>query len=429
MAQRTVCLCDGQYIGIESIYTVINGQQINIPEKLEQLRYKSRHNQLFCPCGCGSNLVLVAGDKNCREQHFRVKHHTFHDSCSAVNEGATSIHSKIVLKCWLEDKLNPPSIEMRVPICSVDSSTQKYEFTFLLRENSLAIHYCYNRNNLSDDKLKILEDNAKDIKIIHVLDIANAETNGQYPEWVMKVQKKQNYCLFLDIQNQDYDHAVLRASYYCKNAAGFWQEQVFAQGSLHTFTMDKNGCVLYQNQELNLLQNAHWKSFLESIAIKKNAQITAPSTTTARAIEVQEKECEAQKQEKEQDKEYERIAKLNFEEQKTQIRDSYGRRWIKCKYCNKIGTDEAFVSYGGSKEVNLGTCYDCKHLVPEPQLKNSNNPMRERQKVAANTCPLCDAPLTKRHSKYGEFCIFTVILTVNIQKTYKNQVPQMLIVK
>lgn len=28
MAQRTVALCDGKFIGIESIYTVIDGKQI-----------------------------------------------------------------------------------------------------------------------------------------------------------------------------------------------------------------------------------------------------------------------------------------------------------------------------------------------------------------------------------------------------------------
>lgn len=38
MAQRTVALCNGKYIGIETIYTVINGQQINIPDKLKELR-------------------------------------------------------------------------------------------------------------------------------------------------------------------------------------------------------------------------------------------------------------------------------------------------------------------------------------------------------------------------------------------------------
>ena len=70
MAQRIVALCDGKFIGIESIYTVIDGKQINIPDKLEQLRAKSRNNELFCPCGCGANLVLVAGERNLREQHL-----------------------------------------------------------------------------------------------------------------------------------------------------------------------------------------------------------------------------------------------------------------------------------------------------------------------------------------------------------------------
>ena len=60
MAQRTVALCNGKYIGIETIYTVINGRQINIPEKLKELRAQSQRNELFCPCGCGTNLILVA---------------------------------------------------------------------------------------------------------------------------------------------------------------------------------------------------------------------------------------------------------------------------------------------------------------------------------------------------------------------------------
>ena len=45
MAQRTVALCNGKYIGIETIYTVINGQQINIPDKLKDLRDKSQSNE------------------------------------------------------------------------------------------------------------------------------------------------------------------------------------------------------------------------------------------------------------------------------------------------------------------------------------------------------------------------------------------------
>ena len=134
MVQRTVALCDGKIIGIESIYTVINGQQINIPEKLKELRIKSQNNELFCPCGCGTNLILVAGDKNLREQHFREKTGTGEHECSMPIEGKTSVDSKIVLKCWLDDKLKASDIESRVPIDTVEKTKRKPEFTFLSSE-------------------------------------------------------------------------------------------------------------------------------------------------------------------------------------------------------------------------------------------------------------------------------------------------------
>ena len=72
MIQRAECLCDNKLIGIESIYTVIDGKQINIKGQIEALRKRSRNKELFCPCGCGTNLILVAGEKQLREQHFRI---------------------------------------------------------------------------------------------------------------------------------------------------------------------------------------------------------------------------------------------------------------------------------------------------------------------------------------------------------------------
>lgn len=117
MIQRSTCMYNGQTIGIESIYTVVNGQQINIPDKLESLRTKGKNNELFCPCGCGANLTLVAGDKNLIQQHFRIKDQSREKSCAYVSEGLISVNSKIVLKCWLEDKLKRAEIETRAPIC------------------------------------------------------------------------------------------------------------------------------------------------------------------------------------------------------------------------------------------------------------------------------------------------------------------------
>ena len=104
MIARPTCLYNGEIIGIESIYTVINGKQINIPEKLESLREKGRKRLLFCPCGCGANLTVVAGDRNLRDQHFRILNGTDSDRCTYVAEGQNSINSKVVIKCWLDDK-------------------------------------------------------------------------------------------------------------------------------------------------------------------------------------------------------------------------------------------------------------------------------------------------------------------------------------
>ena len=155
MAKRTVALYKDKYIGIETIYTVINGKQINIPEKLRELRDKSHNDELFCPCGCGMNLVLVAGDKNLREQHFRAKIGTGESECSVPTESETSIDSKIVLKCWLDDKLNSKDIESRVPIEEIGGTSRKIEFTFFSKSNRLAIRYWRTRSNILEDNLDV----------------------------------------------------------------------------------------------------------------------------------------------------------------------------------------------------------------------------------------------------------------------------------
>lgn len=201
MVQRTVALYKGEYIGIETIFTVKDGRQINIPDKLKELRTKSQNNELYCPCGCGATLTLVAGDKNLRSQHFRIKNTSLEKSCHYTTEGKTSVNSKIVLKCWLDDNLHIDDLESRVPISVLSDSTRKYEFSFLTRTLGIALNYCQNRSNLSDEKLQILEDNADEIKIIHIVDASNGTSNGQYPEGLMKIQNKQGYCLLLKVED------------------------------------------------------------------------------------------------------------------------------------------------------------------------------------------------------------------------------------
>lgn len=247
MAQRTVALCDGKFIGIESIYTVIDGKQINIPDKLEQLRAKSRNNELFCPCGCGANLVLVAGERNLREQHFRIKE-GFDGICQMPVEGINSIDSKIALKCWLEDKLHTDDIESRVPIRTVSESERKYEFTFMSAKKKVALSFCNEYRNLSDDKFTILEQHSNGNSIIYVASGDKSETNGQYPEGLMKIQKRQGYCLLLNVDGADYSKAELTVVYYEKNADGVWEKVNIARDKLSKFDISDSSQIMYHKQ-------------------------------------------------------------------------------------------------------------------------------------------------------------------------------------
>lgn len=198
MAQRTVALCDGKYIGIESIYTVVNGQQINIPDKLKEMRSKSRNNELFCSCGCGANLILVAGDKNLKEQHFRIQDAGDFQDCHMVTEGKTSVGSKIVQKCWLDDTLHAEDLESRIPISAVSDSSRKYEFSFISQSAGIALNYCHDRVNLSDEKFSILEDNSKGIRIIHIVDSLNGGLGVSIAERLQQIRSFRHMAVLLE---------------------------------------------------------------------------------------------------------------------------------------------------------------------------------------------------------------------------------------
>lgn len=280
MAQRTVAVCNGEYIGIESIYTVVNGKQINIPHELIDLREKSRNNKLFCPCGCGANLILVAGDKNLREQHFRIKDGTSKSNCTFKTEGKESVESKIVLKCWLDDKLQTNDIETRIPIYAVENNKRKYEFSFLSKEKKIALSYCHDRRNLSDEKFDILDSNSQNIHLIYVVDIMNENRNGQYPEGLMKIQNKQGYCLLLLNNKGDYSKAKMRAICYRKDTQGIWYELIIASGLLKNYGIRSDGTITYfEKNIMDLLErDREKKTVFDRRKYKKNARTGGTKT-------------------------------------------------------------------------------------------------------------------------------------------------------
>ncbi len=443
MAQRTMCLCDGKYIGIESIFTVVNGRQINIPDKVEALRKKSRSNLLTCPCGCGAHLTLVAGDRNLREQHFRLKDGEFEKECHLVTEGKCSIDSKIVLKCWLDDKLNDENIESRVPICSIDDTNRKYEYTLLSHKKAVAVSYSHERVNLSDEKFDILECNSKGIRVIYVVDQLNGGVCGQYPESLMKIQVRQGYCLYLSVHDIDYYKAGLEAVFFEQDIDGLWQEISFAKGPISRFDINEAGDILFEGQILSRLMELAKDKFncnKEAIKLKREQE---KLERIERIKKIQEKEAQRQeelkRQQEERDNQLQRqkeeaekrrteqaekrrleqeknelerktreeafkaAVSNNFENQEQQIRDADGNRWIKCEFCGKIAMVKEFSSYGGIGKVNLGLCYDCLKNNPAVYEKNEQQMKVARKTYNPNICPDCGGQLKEKNGRFGSF--------------------------
>ena len=406
MVQRTVALCNGKYIGIETIYTVIRGQQINIPDKLKDLREKSDNNELFCPCGCGTNLTLVASDKNLRKQHFRKKTGTGKYECSMPTEGKASVDSKIVLKCWLDDKLKASDIESRVQIDMVEDTKRKPEFTFLSREKKLAIRYWRTRANIVDDKLDVLAGDLSGIDVIYIVDCSNGGTDGQYPEALMKLQEKQGYCLLLEIVEADYSKANISAVFYEKDIDGLWKETEFTTDKLSRVEIVDNQLFFKGVSVERLLANAKEQFAYEQNKEKERRiqEARLREEYYKQMLEEQEKKRQEKEQEKRQrEEDFKRNMESNFAQQEIQVRDAEGNRWIKCEFCGKIAKESDFTFYGGAGHINLGTCKNCSDNNPAVKKKAAQEIVIQRKKYDPTICPNCGGKLRERSGPYGRF--------------------------
>lgn len=431
--KNSVAYYNDNEIGIETIYTVVGDKQINIPEKVEWLRKLGRNNELYC--SCGANLILVAGKNNLRTQHFRHKFDSDSEHCSGSTETKESRDSKIVLKCWLEDKLHSADIESRIPIYALEDTKRKYQFSFLCKSRKIALSYCRLDDNLSDEKLRILSDNSKGIRVIYVISSPDYPFNGQYPEFLMKIQKVQGYVLLLSINEDEYMKATLRAVFYEKNLDGIWEEITFAKGRLSSFFLYRDD-VTYDFEPLSnrmLATRFQYSSDQKDIkrkreeeAKERERQRLAYEADLERRKEEYRKKAEEEKAaaieraKKEQAErariaEEERLAKIaakkKFEEDqaifmenlKSQLDKSDvaikapdGMTWIKCRICDTIGNPVDFVTeYNGENRVNPGLCKKCKEKMSSIQ-----EPIQITKKEN-NTCPRCGKELITKTARTG----------------------------
>lgn len=88
----------------------------------------------------------------------------------------------------------------------------------------------------------------------------------------------------------------------------------------------------------------------------------------------------------------------DFENYDNIIRDCYGNRWVKCKFCGKLAMEKEFVSYGGIGTINIGTCYDCQSLD-----KFSIAVVKKKRFSNLGFCPECGSQLINKIGMFGLF--------------------------
>ena len=445
MIQRSECLYNEEIIGIESIYTVVDGKQINIPDKVEALRKLGRDGLLRCPCGCGKKLILVAGDKGLRQQHFRERNGESWSECTLKQEGMNSIDSKVVIKCWLADKMDQ-NIETRVPISRIRETDRKYEVSHYVPAKDFAVNYTNLRINLEDEKMDALESAFGD-RILHIVDEDNIENFSQYPEFMNKIQKRQRYCIFLQTKERDYDQAVLFSAFYEKDIDGLFKRIDLSAGLLrdYGFTDDCillfNGTpvsVIYEEKRNDFLKEQEqekerraeaerkWREEQEKRRIEKEKRDAARKKVEedrlARLSEFLSKQESSNKQSENSPDTYLKAGNRAAEKNAAVIKDpisirekaereidsyidrqytdSQGNRWFKCTECGKVGKRDEFKDIAHAR----GTCNECYKRI-HGELDSDGEGIFGRSEIKRhsdpNICPWCGNQLIKRNGPYG----------------------------
>ncbi len=324
MIMRNYCLYNGNYVNIAEIYELRDGKQINIPEKLKYYRKISNSRQLFCSCGCGEVVILVAGDRNLRKQHFRLLRKFANSNCEYQEESDISVKSKIMLKCWLNKNLPvmEHEIKYKVPISQLVENSRRYELSMYSEDYDMGIVYHNHESSILEEKVELLSEYMKS-KIVYVTGIENEESKGQYPEHMMRIQEAQGYCFYLDLTPESlYKEVEAKVSIYAKTYRGFWKVLDVCRGMLDDFGLNSDGALVYKGELiLNLVEKRK-----ENFKTDQECELEQIKKREEEKWLRQEKECqereecarleEEKRKQKELEKQKEKEEKQRREEEK-----------------------------------------------------------------------------------------------------------------
>lgn len=357
---RSECLYNDNKLHISEVYHVVDGKQINIENKVELFRRLGREKKLFCPCGCGENVVLVAGPKAVRRQHFRLLGDKNGHRCEYEEESELSIASKGALKCWLENSAlaECPQVRYRVPLCEVEDSNRRFELTFYEQVSDFGIVYARLDSAIATRKIELVDEFVH-TKVLVVAAEFNEDTDGQYPEYMIRIQRLQGYCAYLIMDEETpYEDIEMEISFYEKNYRGSWDLIPVICAPLSTYTLDQNNELLFNGNRIRTLveteqANYQVKQKQELDRIKREQeQQGALVLKRKQEAEKHAKEEEARKlrwEEERRQREEENKARLFQEqqvrrEQKEREKDAYFEMFPKIKMIYDILSGAAHIN-------------------------------------------------------------------------------------
>lgn len=420
MIRRSACLYEKRVIGIENICTQNNGKIEYIPSARKWLKELSHEKLLFCPCGCGNNLTLVAG--KIRRPHFKIQDTPGAKKCLVVEESAVSVWSRIILKAWFDTKLRSDKIETRVPINRICDSNRKFEYSLYDFENKIGLCYWYDKSNIESIKVDVLERNVDVKRILYISDIHNSHSNYPDLKLMLKVQEKQGYLLYLSLNEEDeYEDAYLVIRAFVETYTGGWKQLTVKSDKLDSFNITYNGELIYQEQFINKFVKDAVEQY-KADEIKRIEERKARDEEMRKQLEIRAAQAEMERQKRQQEleeqKEREKQAKIqkeaeakvyaeeidgyDFEQNETPIYDTRGNRLLKCTYCGKKATKKANFCYHDKKNINMGACWKCQDLR-----KKDVEMIKAKYKIPLiieeGNCPNCNRKIIVRNTSHGQY--------------------------
>lgn len=251
-----------------------------------EVRRASREHRLFCTCGCGSNLQLVAGDKSVTTRRFFRNYMDFANANCCYDESPLTQKCKILLRAWLNQTLQR-NLLYDVPIAEIDKGNRRYELTYYAQEYDFGLVYANEAKNIPFEKIQEL-DEYREMHILYLTDIHNLIQSGQLPVHQIDMQDKQGYCLFLKIADPEKEEyplteATLVCMYYIRENLdhGIWAGLPVLEDCITAFSISPQGALCYKGKTVDAYKDTVKERYIEQVRARLHQETlhqTAKST-------------------------------------------------------------------------------------------------------------------------------------------------------